>query len=162
MTALRLVDWIWTVRGSLPLGSCQSGDDALARLDGLFHEPGTTRRRDGDALVFRKVNPLSQDRMSVFDHGRLDIVAGSSGATMRYDLSSRALLLCILAPLFFLGVSAIIDGAQISGRVFAGFFVVLYIAGRVLEARLVAALFAGQLAGSDLPPRSELPENCAA
>jgi hypothetical protein len=52
--ARRLIDWIWTVRGSLPLAPGQSGDEAFARLDPLFREPGTTRRREGDAMAFQK------------------------------------------------------------------------------------------------------------
>jgi hypothetical protein len=71
-------------------------------------------------------------------------------------------LFCLLAAPLFLSVSAIIDSARISGRVFAAFFVVLYIAGRVLESRMVAALFARQLAGGEASPKPEHPENCAA
>jgi hypothetical protein len=141
-SALRSINWIWTVRGSLMLGSGQSGDDAFARLDALFREPGTTRRREGTVLIFDKVNPLSQDKLAVFDRGELQVVAGPSGNALCYDLHSRALLFCFLAPFFFLGVSAAIETSRISGRVFAGIFAVLYIAGRLLEARLVARLFA--------------------
>jgi hypothetical protein len=140
--ARRLIDWIWTVRGSLPLAPGQSGDEAFARLDPLFREPGTTRRREGDAMAFQKSNPLSQDPMAVFDHGRLQIVAGPA---LGYELTSRALGFCFVAPAFFLGLSLLIETAHISGRVFAGFFAALYIIGRVLEARLVAARFARHL-----------------
>jgi hypothetical protein len=153
---LRLVDWIWTVRSAIALMPGQSGDEAFARLDPLLREPGTTRRRDGATLVFHKTNPLSQDPMAVWDHGRLQIEPGQG---LRYVLSSRALGFCFLAPPFFLIVSMLIETAHISGRVFACFFVVLYIAGRVLEARLVAARFARHLAGTE---PADVPGNCPA
>ena len=148
-SAMRLIDWIWMVRGTLPLPPGVSGDEAFARLDDLMREPGTTRRIDGDVLVFNKVNALAQDKLSVFDRGRLQIEPGSAGPVMRYDLVSRALGWCFLLPLFFLGVSALIDSSKISGKVFAGFFVVLYIGGRWLEPRLVAKVFARRLAGTE-------------
>ena len=142
---LRLVDWIWTVRGSLPLSPDQAADEAFAGLDTLLRDPGTSRRIDGDTLIFHKVNPLSQDKLAVFDRGRLQV----SGGELGYVLSSKALGFCFLAPLFFLGVSALIDGSRISGRVFAAMFAVLYIVGRLLEPWLVARLFARRLAGTD-------------
>jgi hypothetical protein len=92
----------------------------------------------------------------------LQIDAGPSGNELRYALTSRALLLCFLAPLFFLGVSATIETSRISGRVFAGLFTVLYIAGRVLEQRLVAALFARRLAGTDVADLPHKGTNCVA
>ncbi|WP_353226821.1 hypothetical protein [Novosphingobium sp.] len=156
-TALRLIDWIWTVRGSLPIAPGLSVDEAAARLDPLFHDPGTTRQRDGDVVTFHKVNPLSQDKLAVFDRGRLQIAAGLTGGTLRYELVGRALLFCFLLPVFFLGVSAIVDGSKISGRVFAGIFTVLYVAGRWLEPRLVAGLFTRALAGGAVPSRNDRP-----
>ena len=41
--------------------------------------------------------------MSVFDGGVLRIGDGATGSVLRYDLTSRALLFCFLAPLLFLG-----------------------------------------------------------
>ena len=155
--AIRLIDWIWTVRGSLPIAPGLSVDEATTRLDPLFHDPGTTRQRDGDVVTFHKVNPLSQDKLAVFDRGRLHITAGLTGGTLRYELVSRALLFCFLLPAFFLGVSALVDGSKISGRVFAGMFTVLYLAGRWLEPRLVAGLFTRALTGNATPSHGDLP-----
>ena len=42
--------------------------------------------------------------MSVFDGGALRVVKDSAGAVLRYDLISRALLFCFLAPLLFLAI----------------------------------------------------------
>lgn len=101
---LRFVDWIWHVRGSLALEPGQSSDDAFARLDGLFRQTGTSHERTGDMLTFRKKDQAAQDKMSVFDEGILQIEKGVAGPVMRYRLSSRILLLCFLAPLFFLAI----------------------------------------------------------
>ena len=143
---LRLIDWIWTVRGAVPLAPGQTGDTTFARLDPLFREPGTTRRREGDTLVFHKSDPLSQDPMAVWDRGHLQIVAGPA---LHYRLASRALGFCFLAPALFLGLSLLLETAHVSGRVFAGFFVALYIIGRMLEPWLVAARLARLLAATD-------------
>lgn len=94
------VDWIWRVRGSLPIDPPQSTTDAFDKLDSLFQEPNTTYRVQGDTLTFTKKAQLPQDKMSVFDSGTLRIADG----VLRYDLMSRALLACFVAPLFFLAV----------------------------------------------------------
>ena len=102
---LRFIDWIWHVRGSLPLAPGQSGDAVFGRLDALFRQPGTSHWRTGDTLTFRKKDPAAQDKMSVFDNGVLQVEQGGSGPVLRYDLTSRALLACFLAPLLFLGIA---------------------------------------------------------
>ena len=99
----RFIDWIWHVRGSLALAPGQSTDDAFRRLDPLFRETGTSHERAKDRLVFRKQDPAAQDRLAVFDGGVLQIDKDAAGPVLRYQLSSRALLFCFLAPLLFLG-----------------------------------------------------------
>jgi hypothetical protein len=99
------IDWIWHVRGSLPLASGQTGDDAFDRLDPLFHQYGTRHDRAGDTVTFHKKDQAAQDKMSIFDHGVLWIEQRGTGAILRYDLTSRALLFCFLAPLLFLAVA---------------------------------------------------------
>ncbi|MEP7005558.1 MAG: hypothetical protein ABI810_06220 [Sphingomonas bacterium] len=100
--ALRFIDWIWHVRGSLALGPQQAGD-AFARLAPLFGQAGTSHDRTHDTLTFCKKNPAAQDKMSVFDAGVLQIEKGVAGPVLRYHLTSRILLFCFLAPLLFLG-----------------------------------------------------------
>ncbi|MBT2134171.1 hypothetical protein KK137_07485 [Croceibacterium sp. LX-88] len=100
---LRFTDWIWHVKGSLALAPGQSSDEAFDRLDPLFREPGTSHKRTGDTLTFRKKDQAAQDKMSIFTDGILQIERGVSGLVLRYHLTSRALLLCFLAPLLFLG-----------------------------------------------------------
>ena len=102
---LRFFDWIWHIRGSVPLGAVQSSEEAFGRLDPLFEQPGTTRACASDTLTFDKKNQLAQDKLSVFDSGVLQIEQAATGPVLRYHLVSRALLYCFLAPLLFLGVA---------------------------------------------------------
>ncbi len=100
---LRFVEWIWHIKGSLPLASGQSADDAFYSLDPLFRERGTTSERSGNTLTFTKKDQAAQDKMSIFDGGILRIEDGATGPVLRYYLASRALLFCFLAPLLFIG-----------------------------------------------------------
>jgi hypothetical protein len=152
--ALRLIDWIWTVRGALPLGPGQSAQAALTRIEALLHEPGTRFEREGMRLQFRKVDPASQDKLAVFERGQLEV----AGDSLHYALTSRALLFCFLAPGFFLGVAALIESSRNSGRVFAALFAALYLVGRWLEPRLAARLFAQRLAGIEGAPLPDVPD----
>ena len=107
---LRFIDWIWHIRGSVALAPGQSGDEALDRLDPLFHEFGTSHERAGDTLTFRKKDPLAQDKMSIFDGGVLRVEEAADGRVLNYHLTSKALLYCLLAPLLFLALAGISVG----------------------------------------------------
>ena len=102
---LRLIDWIWHVRGSLALAPGQSTDEAFNKLEPLFLQAGTSHQRTNDELSFSKKDQAAQDKMSVFDRGALRIEKGVAGPVLRYQLTSRALLFCFLAPLLFLGLA---------------------------------------------------------
>lgn len=102
---LRFIDWIWHVRGSLTLAPDMSRDEAFGRLDPVFRQSGTSRECVDDTLVFHKRDQEAQDRMAVFDRGVLRVEQSVTGIVLRYDLFSRALLFCFLAPLFFLGIA---------------------------------------------------------
>ncbi len=102
---LRFIDWIWRVRGSLALAPGQTSHDAFDRLDPLFRQTGTSHQRTNDTLTFSKKDQAAQDKMSVFDSGALRIEKGAAGSVMRYDLMSRALLFCFLAPFLFLAIA---------------------------------------------------------
>ncbi len=99
---LRFIDWIWHIRGTVPLAPGQSSDDAFARLDPLFRERDTHLDRSHDTLTFRKSNQAPQDKMSVFDGGVLRIKQTATGPALYYELASKILLFCFLAPLLFL------------------------------------------------------------
>lgn len=102
---LRLIDWIWHIRGEVPLLPGQSAEDAFDKLAPLFAHPGTAHVREGEALQVTKRDQLAQDPLSVVDSGTLRVVAAGEGAVLRYRLVSRALLFCFLAPMLFLGVA---------------------------------------------------------
>lgn len=99
---LRLIDWIWNIRGSIALVPGQTSDQAFALLDPLFQQPGTSYDRIGDTLSFSKKDQPAQDKMSIFDAGVLLIEDSAQGLVLRYRMASRALLFCFLAPLLFL------------------------------------------------------------
>lgn len=96
----RMIDWIWHIRGEVPLPAGQTTDEAFGKLDPLFAHAGTIHARMGNHLTMTKHDPLAQDPLAVVDRGTLHI----EGAVLRYHLVSRALLYCFLAPLLFLGV----------------------------------------------------------
>jgi hypothetical protein len=102
---LRLIDWIWHVRDSVPLAPGQSSEDAFDKLDPLFRQTGTSYQRRNDTLIFSKKNQPAQDKMAVFDRGVLQIDKGVGGSVLRYHLTSRALLFCFLASPLFLGIA---------------------------------------------------------
>lgn len=83
----------------------QSGEQALDRLEPLFHQSGTKLQRNADGLIFSKKSQAAQDKMSVFDGGELRIDASAATPILRYHLTSRALLYCLLASFLFLGVA---------------------------------------------------------
>ncbi len=213
---LTAIDWIWHVRGDVPLAPALSGEDALDRLSPLFRQTGTSYERMTGLLRFRKQDPAAQDKMSVFDSGTLQVEQAPEGSVLRYRLSSKALLYCFLAPLLFLALAQVTIGINMLGKapdkaasakpepeakpipmnpidkalgapepeqpkkagakggtangggggdadedgprnrkpsptpayVFAGIFAVLYLVGRLLEDRLVKALFRKTLAGA--------------
>jgi hypothetical protein len=102
---VHFLNWIWHIRGSIPLAPGQSSHDVFHKLDHLFKQPGTTYVRIDDTLSFEKRDQLAQDRMSIFDGGLLQIEQSLDGLVLRYHLVSRALLFCFLAPLLFVGIA---------------------------------------------------------
>lgn len=102
---LRYIHWIWHVRGSVELPAGQSSREAFGRLDPLFRQAGTSHEIANDTLTFTKKDQLAQDKMSVFDGGVLRIDKAAVGGVLRYDLISRALLFCFLAPVLFLAIA---------------------------------------------------------
>jgi hypothetical protein len=103
----RYFDWIWHIRGTLPLGPDQTDDDVFGKLDPLFEQHGTSHERTNDTLTFRKKNQAAQDKMSIFDGGVLQLEKAPAGPVLHYHLTSRALLFCFLAPLLFLAFAQI-------------------------------------------------------
>ncbi len=100
---LPLIDHIWRVRGELPLDPALSPDEAFARIDPLLRTPGTEILAANETLSYSKHNPAAQDRLATFTRGSFKIERTSAGSVLRFDLFSHALLLCVLAPLLFIG-----------------------------------------------------------
>lgn len=102
----RFLDWIWHIKGSVPIAPGQSSDEVFDRLSPLFQEVNTTHDRTGDTLTFNKWDQAAQDKMSVFDGGTLTIEKGVGAGVLRYHMTSKALLYCFLAPFLFLAIAA--------------------------------------------------------
>ncbi len=105
---LRLIDWIWTARGEVPLPDGLSADEALDRIEPIFAEaPRTSYVREAGTLHYAKKDPAAQDTLSAFEKGTLSVDVGAAGPVVRYRLTSRILLFCFLLPLLFIGFGQI-------------------------------------------------------
>ncbi len=144
---LPIIDFLWRVRGSLPLDAALPSAEVFARLEGLFQVPGTNYEIDGDTLSFRKKDPLSQDKMSIYKSGRLSTMEGENGRTFVYDMQSPALMFCFCLPFFFLGVAWLLEESRTPSFVFTGIFAALYVVGRILEPKLIRNEFRKRIAG---------------
>ncbi|WP_281701547.1 hypothetical protein [Acetobacter malorum] len=100
-----LIDWIWHVRGCLSIPTEQTSSEVFCKIDPLFQEFGTKHELKNESLVFSKKNQPSQDKMAVFDDGVLSIESKKEGSVLQYDLRSKTLLFCFLAPFFFLAMA---------------------------------------------------------
>lgn len=107
---MRMIDWIWTIRGSIALPPGQSAGEAFDRLEPFFQTAGTSFDRADHTLRFTKKDQLAQDRMSIYDEGLLRVERRDGGALLRYRMASRALLFCFLAPLLFIAFGQMIVG----------------------------------------------------
>lgn len=107
-----IIDHIWRVRGHIPVDPALSSEEAFARLDPLLRTAGTTLRAEGDTLHYAKHNPAAQDKLATFTRGSLTIERMGTGAVLRFDLFSHALLMAFLAPLLFLGFAQLAVAAN--------------------------------------------------
>jgi hypothetical protein len=207
---LSFIDWIWHVRGSLPLAPGQSSKDVFDGLNPLFRQSGASHHVTNGTLTFSKKDSLAQDRMSVFDSGSLWIERDVVGSVLRYHLISRILLFCFFGPVLFLAIAqftiyinkidklpaetakpaalpkqAVILMSPVdkflrarqpdnskkyaapvsrkggkptptSSYVFAVFFAILYVVGRILEGGLVRTLFKKSLLEPSVPSVMEM------
>lgn len=102
LSLLQLVRRIWRITDHVELPAGQSTSVAIDRLEPLLVATGTSYERTEDALIFTKKDPAAQDRLAVFDAGVLHVANDASGPVLHYQLTSRILLACFLAPLLFL------------------------------------------------------------
>jgi len=104
---LRYIDRIWRVESFVELEEGLGADEAFKRLEPLFQTQGTRYERDGDTLSYRKKNPNAQDKLATFTAGTLHHEQTGGVSRLSYDVTSTALLLCFLAPLFFLAFAGL-------------------------------------------------------
>jgi hypothetical protein len=107
---LPYVDRIWRVRNTLPLEDGIGAGEAFERLDPLLQTEGTHYTIEGDTLSYTKENPAAQDKLATFTRGTLTVAEENGRRVLAYDLSSTALALCFLAPLFFMALAFLAMG----------------------------------------------------
>jgi len=144
---LPLIDTLWRVRGSLPLDTAAPASEIFARLESLFQVAGTNYEIENDALTFHKKDPLSQDKMSIYKSGTLNVRHEGEGRSLAWDMHSPALMFCFCLPFFFLGVAWLLEESRTPSFVFTGIFAFLYVVGRILEPRLFRAELRRRIAG---------------
>ena len=126
-----MVDFIWHLRGSVPLDGVGSNDevvlDHIERL--LEKQRKRDRERGQNSVAFE--DPLWSDlfgpnwlAMVIYDRGRFWIERGLDGRKLRYDLRSlHGLVFCLFAALmfFFFGVAGggLLSGLKWAAVVFA-------------------------------------------
>lgn len=147
MSWKRAIDWIWHVRGSVPLAH-RRGQAVFDALAPVFEQRGTTLDRGIDTLLFHKDNPDAQDKLASFEQGMLRIEDTPDGPVLRYDLTSHPLLWCFVAPAPFAALAFAVQSLRIQGYSFAGIFAALYLAGRWIEHRNARRVFGERLAGT--------------
>jgi hypothetical protein len=92
------IDRIWRAEGEVAVPEGMGAEEAFAQLDPLFQTSGTSYTVAGESLTYSKHNPAAQDKLATFTRGTLSVADGM----LRFNVTSRALLLCFLAPLLFL------------------------------------------------------------
>lgn len=130
---LRFIDLIWTLRGTVPMDPTLPTAAALARLEAMMQEPGTSYNLGADYLRFSKKAPRSQDKLASYAGGVLQVERSDAGAVLHYELDNRTLLFCFCLPFFFLFLAWLLKESRTPAYVFSGMFAVLYAVGRWLE-----------------------------
>ena len=116
-----MFDFIWHLRGSVPLDGSSSNDSVLDRIESLLErQRKSVVVRDANQVTFYA--PLWEDMFSsghyamvFYDQGRIWIDQGLRQRTLRYKLRSlHAFVFCLLgAAMFF--VFGLLDGGLIGG-----------------------------------------------
>jgi len=103
-----MLDFIWHLRGSVPVDGMGPDETTLDRLERLLErQRKDVSKRGANYLAFE--NPFWSDMfgpnwlaMGIYDAGRLWIEQGPGGRTLRYDLRSlHGMLFCLFAALVF-------------------------------------------------------------
>ena len=116
-----MFDFLWHLRGSVPLDRCVTNQAAFASVEQLL----VNQRKPISDLSEEIVafdSPLWTDgfgpnwlAMSLYDQGRFWIDQGLDGPTLRYDLRSlHGLLFCLGGAVLFFSIG-LADGGLIGG-----------------------------------------------
>lgn len=143
---MRLIDWIWTIRGTIALPPGATVDQAFAGLEPLWRQPGTQAVRDGAVLHIAKVAQASLDPLAMVDRARIELRHGETGLLLGYTLVSRALGACLLAPVLFVVLMLPLWGDHGQSYRFPLLFLALYAWGRVVEPRRLRRVLADHAA----------------
>ncbi len=125
-----MLDFLWHLRGSIPLDGVGSDAVALDRVEQLLaRQRKSVSERGSDYLVFDDPlwrNPLGPNwlAMVIYDRGRLWIEQGLHGRTLRYDLRSlHGMVFCLLVAVtaFFFGLfgGGLSEGLTLAAGAFA-------------------------------------------
>jgi hypothetical protein len=125
-----LLDFVWHLRGSVPLAEMSDHTAVLDSVEQLLEKQQQgASERSSDYVVFD--NPLWLNlggpnwlAMVIYDRGRFFIEQGVSGQKLRYDLRSlHAMVFCLfvafIAFCFGFADGGITGGLRLAGGVFA-------------------------------------------
>ena len=116
-----MLDFLWHLRGSVPLDGIATNEAALDRLELLLEQQRKpTTERDANYLAFDA--PLWSDlfgpnwrAMVIYDQGRLWIDQGLGGRILRYDLRSlHGFVFCLFGAAMFFAFG-LADGGLVGG-----------------------------------------------
>jgi hypothetical protein len=128
-----MFDFMWHLRGSVPLEGAGSNEVALERVERLLEKQ---RKRDTErgqnSLYFDE--PLWSDlfgpnwpAMLIYDRGRFWIEEGLGGRRLRYDLRSlHGMVFCLFGALMFFLFGLAAGGLEAGLKFAAGVFAWLY------------------------------------
>lgn len=128
-----MFDFVWHLRGSVPLDGLGQNELVLDRVEGLLErQRKDVSERGADYVAFDDPlwsNPFGPNwlAMVIYDRGRFWIEQGLGGVRLRYDLRSlHGMVFCLFGALmfFFVGLAG---GGLLGGLKFgAGVFAWLY------------------------------------
>ena len=125
-----MLNFIWHLRGSVPLDSVVSSETALDRVERLLEKQRKRDRERGPDYVSFD-DPLWSDpfgpnwlAMAIHDRGRFWIEQGVGGRRLHYDLRSlHGMVFCLFAAFmaFFFGlaVGGLVGGLKYAAGAFA-------------------------------------------
>jgi hypothetical protein len=125
-----MLDFIWHLRGSVPLDGVGSDDTVLDRVEGLLEGQRKSASERG-AVYVAFDDPLWSNRfgpnwvaMVIYDRDRFWIEQGLGGRELRYDLRSlHGMVFCLFAAFtaFFFGFvgDGVCGGLELAAGAFA-------------------------------------------